>query len=138
MGNAKPLSISKTGWRPGRQSKDPMAQFTAKITIRLNKITMDNFKSLSEQLINIFVNDVVNTQQLTKMVTLIFEKTVQEHLYGPLYADLCVALSDREQQFDEVFINSEGKKETKQVGFKSGLVKVCQKEFQKGKRAVVY
>jgi len=113
-----------------------MAVFKKKITSRLNKITMDNFDSLSRQLEEIFMTEITNTEQLTKLVSLIFEKTVQEHVYGPLYAKLCVALSDKDKAFDEVVFRN-GQKETSQVGFKTVLVKVCQNEFEKGKRPVV-
>eukprot|EP01084_Bolivina_argentea_P064889 118288_1 len=138
--SVKPLSSfrSQGAWGRGRKILDPMAQFTAKITIRLNKITMDNFNTLSDQLIGIYTDDITNTEQLTKLVTLIFEKTVQEHVYGPLYAKLCVALSAKNKSFDEVVMTSGGKKETRQVDFKNVLVKVCQKEFQKGKRKTVF
>jgi len=99
----------------------------------LNKITMDNFDTLAGQLEHIFDTEISNTEQLTKLVTLIFEKTVQEHVYGPLYAKLCVTLSSKEKSFDEMVITQYGS-EVKQVDFKNVLVKVCQAEFQKGKR----
>jgi len=132
----KKLSSGK-GWRAGRsRNEDPMARFMKKITIRLNKITMDNFDSLSRQLVEIFENDIENTEQLTHLVSLIFEKTLQEHVYGPLYAKLCVALSAKNKAFDEVQFKN-GQKVVSQVGFKTVLVKVCQNEFEKGKRAVI-
>lgn len=109
---------------------------TKKITIRLNKITLDNFDTLSDQLIQIFEKEISDTDQLTKLVTLIFEKTVQEHVYGPLYAKLCVALSSKNKSFTQIIFQN-NKKETIQVDFKNVLVKVCQTEFQKGKREAV-
>eukprot|EP00486_Rosalina_sp_Unknown_P008279 CAMPEP_0201594150 /NCGR_PEP_ID=MMETSP0190_2-20130828/191549_1 /ASSEMBLY_ACC=CAM_ASM_000263 /TAXON_ID=37353 /ORGANISM="Rosalina sp." /LENGTH=926 /DNA_ID=CAMNT_0048053643 /DNA_START=115 /DNA_END=2893 /DNA_ORIENTATION=+ len=165
--SATPLSSgrSKGAWGRSRKTLDPMARLKSKITIRLNKITLDNFatlsdqlirifedeitnteqltklvtlifKTLSDQLIRIFEDEITNTEQLTKLVTLIFEKTVQEHVYGPLYAKLCVALAAKNKSFDEiVFLN--GKKQTNQVDFKNVLVKVCQTEFQKGKREAI-
>jgi len=111
-----------------------MEQFHKKITIRLNKITMDNFETLAGQIEAIFDSEITSTAQLEKLVTLIFEKTVQEHVYGPLYARLCVTLSSKEKAFDEVDFDSNSRRVTKQVDFKNVLVKVCQLEFQKGKR----
>eukprot|EP00484_Ammonia_sp_Unknown_P010283 CAMPEP_0197072268 /NCGR_PEP_ID=MMETSP1384-20130603/210010_1 /TAXON_ID=29189 /ORGANISM="Ammonia sp." /LENGTH=970 /DNA_ID=CAMNT_0042511085 /DNA_START=86 /DNA_END=2995 /DNA_ORIENTATION=- len=137
--SAAPLSAgrSRSAWGRARKQQDPMTRLTAQITIRLNKITLDNFDNLSEQIMKIFEEEIRNTEQLTKLVTLIFEKTVQEHVYGPLYAKLCVALSSKNKSFEEIaFVN--GKKETKEVDFKNVLVKVCQTEFQKGKRKAVF
>jgi len=130
------LTQTSTGFGSRLRKKknlDPMAQFHKKITIRLNKITMDNFDTLAGQLEDIFDAEITNTEQLTKLVTLIFEKTVQEHVYGPLYAKLCVELSSKEKYFDEMVITQYGS-EVRQVDFKNVLVKVCQAEFQKGKR----
>lgn len=110
-----------------------MAQLHKQITVRLNKITMDNFETLAGQLEEIFDAQITNTEQLTKLVSLIFEKTVQEHVYGPLYSKLCVTLSSKEKFFDEVVFGPYGR-ETRQVDFKNVLVKVCQVQFQKGKR----
>jgi len=135
------LSARSGGWgsrlKKKEQNIDPMKQFTKKITGRLNKITMDNFDNLAGQLEEIYENETYSTEQLTLMVSLIFEKTVQEHVYGPLYAKLCVALSSKNKSFDEVVIR-QGRTETHQVGFKTVLIKVCQTEFEKGKRSAVF
>ncbi len=71
-------------------------------------------------MVNQFVQkemDYLNIEKLEKLVRLIFEKTVQEHVYGPLYAKLCVVLSSKNN-----------------IDFKAILLKVCQAEFERGKR----
>jgi len=90
---------------------------------------------LAGQIEEIFDAQITTTAQLTKLVSLIFEKTVKEHIYGPLYAKLCVTLSLKDKVFNEVLSgpHSQGK-DTRQVDFKYVLVKVCQTEFEKGKR----
>jgi len=134
------LSKNTRGWVPkalrktGQQIKvDPMVEFTRKVISILNKITLDNFDTLAAQLHVIFDNDVKKTSQLQKLVSLIFEKTVQEHEYGPLYSKLCKELSKKERKF-ELYVPSKDKqsKIKKEVNFRRILLIVCEKEFDKG------
>ncbi len=97
------------------------------LRFRLNQITVDNFENLSERLISIFDTEVNDSVKLEKLLGLIFEKTVEEHVYGPLYAKLCVVLSSKSLLKEEL-------NQLNNLNFKAILLKVCQSEFEQGKR----
>jgi hypothetical protein len=58
------------------------------ITGLLNKITAEKFESISAKI----VGHIVYTVHVTHVAQRIFRSATLQHLYGPLYADLCGAL----------------------------------------------
>ncbi|ETO25649.1 hypothetical protein RFI_11490 [Reticulomyxa filosa] len=105
-------------------TKRVFQEFTRSIRSILNKITLDNFDTLSGKVVTLYEQEVHKPTQLEKLVELIFEKTVIEPEYGPLYARLCVGLSKHNRTF--ILITPEGQKET---GFRGILLKQCETEF---------
>jgi hypothetical protein len=62
--------------------------FVRSITGLLNKITAEKFETISAKL----VGHIVYSVHITHITQRIFESATLQHLYGPLYADLCGAL----------------------------------------------
>lgn len=64
----------------------------------LNKITPDTFDSISEQIVNVGINDL---ESLQKVIFLIFDKALLEPKFASLYAQLCYVLSRKFPRFPE-------------------------------------
>ena len=83
----------------------------------LNKMTMERFSDISEQL---SVLPVTSADELTTVVHEIFDKAITEHHYCEVYADMCLVLRQVYPEFEE-------------DGVKTNLTRVlltrCQEEF---------
>jgi hypothetical protein len=64
--------------------------FVRTITSLLNKITAEKFEDISAKI----VDHIVYSVHVTHVTQRIFHSATQQHLYGPLYADLCGALQE--------------------------------------------
>ena len=62
----------------------------------LNKLTLEKFDSLSNQLLNIGIN---NVDVLRGLIGLVFEKALAEPHFSGMYADLCVKMSEKSLEF---------------------------------------
>lgn len=117
-GPTSKIAKAANPWVAGAQLDDD-AKFIKKIKGILNKITPENFERLTMQLVDLGID---SQEKLRKLITEIFGKSVQEQGYCSTYADLCVTLSQKVQEFDV-----EGQK--KPVTFKRVLLNTCQEEF---------
>jgi len=71
----------------------------------LNKLTLEKFDSLSNQLLNIGIN---NVDVLRGLIGLVFEKALSEPHFSGMYADLCVKMSEKSLEFaDPNAVNTE-------------------------------
>ena len=75
-------------------SKYEKEKIRKKILGTLNKITNDNFKIISEELVKIVLHDVNTQIQLHEVVVQIFNKIILEPNYMTMYVDLCSRLSN--------------------------------------------
>jgi len=75
-------------------SKYEKVKIRKKILCTLNKITNDNFKIISEELVEIVLRNVNTQVQLREVVIQIFNKIVVEPNYMIMYVDLCSRLSN--------------------------------------------
>eukprot|EP01138_Halocafeteria_seosinensis_P008033 gb/GECG01008209.1/.p1 GENE.gb/GECG01008209.1/~~gb/GECG01008209.1/.p1 ORF type:complete len:627 (+),score=97.69 gb/GECG01008209.1/:1-1881(+) len=82
------LNTAAHPWK--RQSEDEALQEERKLTSILNKITIETFDKLSDQLIQTPLRKV---QLLRKLVSLIIDKAEMEHHFGPMYAQLIQKLN---------------------------------------------
>ncbi|CAG5099086.1 Oidioi.mRNA.OKI2018_I69.XSR.g16237.t1.cds [Oikopleura dioica] len=73
-------------------------QFKRNVRAVLNKLTPENFQKLIKELSNY---NFCTPNQLNEVVTLIFEKAVDESKYCRLYALLCVRLNSELPNFEE-------------------------------------
>lgn len=77
------LKPSKGAWKPKRE--EPAVRAMQSI---LNKLTMDKFDTLYDQL----KEHVSTATHVEKLVSLVFEKAIQQHNFIPMYADLVAKL----------------------------------------------
>lgn len=80
------------GPMPKKVVSDPLEKLTMDVTAILNKITPQTFEKLSQQILDIKLED---TSMLDRVVQLIFEKAVQEPNFTFMYADLCLMLKEK-------------------------------------------
>lgn len=121
-----PLKKSKNAWKPNAK-KSKQDRLLGKVKGILNKITFERFDTLSQELVNFIRTQIKTKSELSKVVSELFAKTVQEKHFGPLYADLCCQLADL--SFTDMAYDSE-------ITFKTALVNQCQSEFENGFNAV--
>lgn len=95
----------------------------------LNKLTPEKFDPLLEQLqaLNIDTNE-----KLSGVISLVFEKAIDEPNFSAAYAQLCQKLSKPMEEKEEAERKSSGNKNSKdstQAVFKKQLLNKCQTEF---------
>lgn len=82
----------------------------------LNKISINNFDSLSSDLFGL----ELNTEELVKdTIGIVVDKSINEPNFGDIYANLCLRLSKKDYNVDDTVFN-----------FRNELVNQCQKKFE--------
>lgn len=94
----------------------------------LNKLTPEKFEPLLDQLqaLNIDTNE-----KLSSVISLVFEKAIDEPNFSSAYAQLCQKLSRPMEEKEEAERKSgeKGNKDNTQATFKKELLNKCQTEF---------
>ncbi|KAK7037699.1 hypothetical protein VNI00_010925 [Paramarasmius palmivorus] len=107
-----------------------------KVRALLNKITMEKFDSISDQII-VWANMSENEKDgrtLVQVIRLIFGKATDEANFSEMYARLCRKMMDRisPQVQDEGIRNVEGKPISGGQLFRKYLLNRCQEDFERG------
>jgi translation initiation factor 4G len=137
-----PLVESANRWIPGAAKRgapvdenDP-AIVDRKVKALLNKLTMENFDSISSQIL-VWASkseDEKDGRTLRQVIRLIFEKSTDEAHWSEMYARLCRkmmdTLSDKVQ--DEKVVDAKGTPFTGGSLFRKYLLNRCQEDFEKG------
>jgi len=116
--STKPVQTTKRNLKP---SLDSLESFQRTFQSLMNKISPENFQSVSQKLESTIasgmdtLSDPVNF--LSSVVEVIFEKAVRESRYAESYSQLCVFLSQKLPEKDH-------------TSFKKLLLQKCQKEFE--------
>lgn len=97
--------------------KDKFNKMVGEIRILLNKLSINNFETISNQLLSKFNYTPSLLYELMKMI---FIKSTSEHAYLDVYVRLCAILFKKFQD-----------KENYEMNFKKLLVSKCQKQFFK-------
>lgn len=119
------MAKASNPWRPrGKAEGDERVLRTVKGI--LNKITPEKFDSLIKQLVNVGIN---SPELLQKVISQLFDKAVLEPTFCSLYAQCCVALSERLPQFQP----RQG--EDKPITFRRVLLNTCHDEFEGASKA---
>ncbi|EIM21897.1 hypothetical protein WALSEDRAFT_32440 [Wallemia mellicola CBS 633.66] len=145
MGSVAPLEKSENAWtpqalrnraqgvRPGLNvdENDP-AYIEKKVKGLLNKLTIEKFEPISDQII-IFANKSENEDDgrtLRLVIKLVFEKATDEAVWSEMYARLC------RKMYDQLSANISDKDQpTTTTGgrlFRKYLLTRCQEDFEKG------
>merc|ERR1719181_1526100 len=91
----------------------------------LNKITAENFTSITDQLAQL---ELKQHDDLSQVIDLVFDKAVTEHHYCEMYADMCLVLRTRFPEFKSE-PNADGT-EAPTLTFTRALLNRCQEEFE--------
>jgi translation initiation factor 4G len=107
-----------------------------KVRALLNKLTMETFDSISEQILewaNRSVNEV-DGRTLIQVTRLVFDKATDEEIWSEMYARLCRFLVERISQDvrDEGIHNVDGKPIAGGNLFRKYLLNRCQEGFERG------
>jgi len=114
----EPLIRSDNAWKSNDSSNDSDNEIVLKNVISiLNKLSKDNFDSLTKKLIEIDIN---NQKLVQQVIEIIFKKAINEPHFGEVYAELCNQLENKNY--------CDGK-----INFKREILTQCQKEFEKEK-----
>ncbi len=107
-----------------------------KVRALLNKLTMEKFDSISDQIIQ-WANRSENQKDgrtLIQIIRLIFERATSEATWSEMYARLCRKMMERisSKVHDEGIKDPEGKPIAGGELFRKYLLKRCQESFERG------
>jgi len=92
------LARAKNAWSPQRDTSG-LEQCEARVRGLLNKMTWDTFEKLSTQLCSI---ELDSKDMLSKIISLVFDKAVDEPSFGEMYATLCVHVSKKSGEWSVI------------------------------------
>jgi translation initiation factor 4G len=143
LGPVKPLEKAADAWAPGAQQRtkakeeeDSPALVDRKVKGLLNKLTMEKFDSISDQIIT-HANKSENQSDgrtLIQVIRLVFEKATDEAAWSEMYARLCRKMMEQisPKVQDESIKNTEGKPIAGGQLFRKYLLNRCQEDFERG------
>ncbi|CAE7085121.1 unnamed protein product, partial [Rhizoctonia solani] len=144
MGNFEPvvpLEQSENRWVAGSTMRTPQQVeerqlVDRKVKALLNKLTMEKFDSISDQIIE-WANKSEQEKDgstLMQVIKLVFEKAKDEAAFSEMYARLCRKMMERVSPNvqDETIKNSEGQPITGGMLFRKYLLNRCQEDFERG------
>lgn len=138
-----PLEMSANRWTPASVSKKPQPVnedspevVERKVKGLLNKLTMERFESISDQIIA-WANKSEKEKDgrtLIQVIKLVFEKATDEAAWSEMYARLCRKMMEQisPKVQDDGIRNNEGKHITGGHLFRKYLLNRCQEDFERG------
>lgn len=139
MDQVAPLAMSDNRWQGSRGQNikpDSPELVNRKVKALLNKLTVEKFESISDQIIE-WANKSVNEtdgQTLRQVIALIFEKATDEAAWSEMYARLCRKIMEKLDPniADENIKTSDDKPVTGGQLFRKYLVNRCQEDYERG------
>ncbi|KAF9243245.1 hypothetical protein BU15DRAFT_72432 [Melanogaster broomeanus] len=139
-----PLEVSANRWvaasttrKPGGGSDTDSPELVdRKVKALLNKLTMERFDSISDQIIS-WANKSENEtdgRTLIQVIRLVFEKATDEAAWSEMYARLCRKMMETisPEVQDDGIKNAEGKPIAGGQLFRKYLLNRCQEDFERG------
>ena len=130
-----PLEISANRWTRGPKANQEQ-NVERKVTALLNKLTMERFDSISDQIIA-WANKSETEKDgrtLIHVIRLVFEKATDEAAWSEMYARLCRKMMETISfnVQDNGIRNAEGKPIAGGQLFRKYLLNRCQEDFERG------
>ncbi|KAF8132090.1 armadillo-type protein [Boletus edulis] len=140
-----PLEISANRWVAASTVRKPGVTVTdtdspelvdRKVRSHLNKLTMEKFDPISDQIIS-WANKSENEKDgrtLIQVIRLVFEKATDEAAWSEMYARLCRKMMETisPEVQDDGIKNAEGKPIAGGQLFRKYLLNRCQEDFERG------
>lgn len=139
-----PLETSANRWVPNSLTRKPTSApsedspeiVERKVKGLLNKLTMEKFDSISDQIIT-WANKSEKEKDgrtLIQVIKLVFEKATDEATWSEMYARLCRKMMEQisPKVQDDGIRNNEGKHITGGHLFRKYLLNRCQEDFERG------
>ena len=138
-----PLEVHANRWvatsatrRPQQADQDSPELVDRKVRSLLNKLTMEKFESISNQIIA-WANKSENEKDgrtLIQVIRLVFEKATDEADWSEMYARLCRKMMEQisPNVQDDGIRNNEGKPIAGGLLFRKYLLNRCQEDFERG------
>ena len=138
-----PLELSANRWTPASLTKKGQPAETEspevvdrKVRALLNKLTMERFDSISDQIIA-WANRSEKEKDgrtLIQVIRLVFEKATDEATWSEMYARLCRKMMEQisPNVRDDGIKNAEGKPIAGGQLFRKYLLNRCQEDFERG------
>jgi translation initiation factor 4G len=134
----QPLEMSANRWTRKVPATEPDSPEVVERKVKglLNKLTMEKFDSISDQIIN-WANKSENEKDgrtITQVIKLVFEKAIDEVARSEMYARLCRKMMERisPNVQDDGIKNTEGKPIAGGQLFRKHLLSRCQEDFERG------
>ncbi|EJD08038.1 uncharacterized protein FOMMEDRAFT_101459 [Fomitiporia mediterranea MF3/22] len=130
------VAASTTGKRGAPVDQDSPEVVDKKVRALLNKLTMEKFESISNQIIT-WANKSESEKDgrtLIQVIRLVFEKATDEAAWSEMYARLCRKMMEQISPHvqDDGIRNNEGKPITGGLLFRKYLLNRCQEDFERG------
>ncbi|KAI8058166.1 armadillo-type protein, partial [Syncephalis plumigaleata] len=141
LADVKPLNVSESGWKPMSRDKKEINErspemVTRKIKSLLNKLTLENFDSVSAKIVEIanYSEDEPDGATLKLVIQLLFEKATDEPNFSSMWAQLAnkMLANISTEVEDKSVLTREGVPMCGGVLFRKYLLNRCQEEFEKG------
>ncbi|KAI0767077.1 hypothetical protein C8Q74DRAFT_1354942 [Fomes fomentarius] len=138
-----PLELSANRWTPAsltrkgvQEQQDSPEVVDRKVRSLLNKLTMERFDSISDQIIE-WANKSEKEKDgrtLIQVIRLVFEKATDEATWSEMYARLCRKMMEQisPNVRDDGIKNAEGKPIAGGQLFRKYLLNRCQEDFERG------
>ena len=135
-----PLAFSENRWKPQSLDANDKVDFATmverKVKSLLNKLTIEKFDSISDQIVE-WANksrDENDGRTLRQVIALVFEKAIDESAWSEMYAQLCAKIQTNLSPdiHDEVLDQNEQKEYRGGFLFRKYLLTWCQSDFEKG------
>ncbi|TDL22991.1 hypothetical protein BD410DRAFT_769393 [Rickenella mellea] len=137
----EPLQMSKDRWKRPTQAVEPDSPelVDRKVRALLNKLTMEKFDSISNQLIQ-WANKSEKEKDgrtLIQVIRLVFEKATDEATWSEMYARLCRKMMEQisPNVQDDGIRNADGNPIAGGLLFRKYLLNRCQEDFERGWKA---
>lgn len=131
-----PLQPTDSRWSRQAQPSDQHALVERKVKALLNKLTVEKFENISNQIIE-WANKSEQEKDgrtLIQVIKLVFEKATDEATWSEMYAKLCRKMMEKisANVQDDSITNTEGKPITGGQLFRKYLLNRCQEDFERG------